>query len=222
MYSTHTHLPFVIKVRFVFETERSTTKKGRLLPSFFLCGGAGEPRARGKRTTKPRSKGAGSRGTPRRGVPLRGVSAEPCCPHHKKKEGFCLLFFVRRRRRTSRPREKNDETAEQGRRVARNAPPRGPPSGGVGGALLSPPQKKGRLLPSFFCAEAQANLAPAGIERRNRGAGRRVARNAPPRGPPSGVSAEPCCPHRKNDPDRALLRQSVQVVFSAKSVPLFR
>lgn len=26
MYSTHTHLPFVIKVRFVFETERSATR----------------------------------------------------------------------------------------------------------------------------------------------------------------------------------------------------
>ena len=67
----------------------------------------------------------------------------------------------------------------------------------TGSSPVVPTTKKGRLLPSFFCAEAQANLAPAGKERRNRGAGRRVARNAPPRGPPSGVSAEPCCPHHK-------------------------
>ena len=75
----------------------------------------------------------------------------------------------------------------------------------TGSSPVVPTTKKGRLLPSFFCAEAQANLAPAGKERRNRGAGRRVARNAPPRGPPSGVSAEPCCPHHKKKEGFCLL-----------------
>ncbi len=131
-----------------------TTKKGRLLPSFFVRGR--------RRTSRPREKndetaeqGAGSRGTPRRGVPLGGVGGALLSPPQKK-EGFCL-FFVRRRRRTSRPREKNDETAEQGA-GSRGTPRRGVPLGGVGGALLSPPEKTIWIAP--FCGRACRSFFP--------------------------------------------------------------
>ena len=115
------------------------------------------------------------------------TGSSPVVPTTKK--GRLLpSFFCAEAQTNLAPAGKERRNCGAGRRVARNAPPRGPPRGCRRSPVV-PTTKKGRLLPSFFCAEAQANLAPAGKERRNRGAraqGRRVARNAPPRGPPSG------------------------------------
>ena len=123
------------------------------------------------------------------------TGSSPVVPTTKK--GRLLpSFFCAEAQANLAPAGKERRNRGAGRRVARNAPPRGPPSG-VSAEPCCPHHKKRKAFAFFFCAEAQANLAHAGKERRNRGAGRRVARNAPPRGPPSGVSAEPCCPHHK-------------------------
>ena len=188
-----------------------TTKKRKAFAFFFLYGGAGEPRARGKRTTKPRSRAQGRAERPAEGSPFGGVGGALLSPPQKK-EGFCLLFFVRRRRRTSRPREKNDETAEQGA-GSRGTPRRGVPLRGCRRSPVVPTTKKGRLLPSFFCAEAQANLAPAGKERRNRGAGRRVARNAPPRVPLGSVGGALLSPPEKRSGSRPFAAERADCFF---------
>ncbi len=195
-----------------------TTKKRkafalRLLPSFFCAEAQANLAPAGK---ERRNRGAGrrvARNAPPRGPPS-GVSAEPCCPHHKKRKAFAFFFLCggageprARGKRTTKPRSKGAGS--------RGTPPRGVPLGGVGGALLSP-----RLLPSFFCAEAQANLAPAGKERRNRGAGRRVARNAPPRGPPSGgVGGALLSPPKKRSGSRPFAAERADRFFRKARSP---
>ena len=71
-----------------------------------------------------------------------------------------------------------------------------PATTGIAGGFSIRQKKEGFCL-LFFVRRRRRTSRPREKNDETAEQGRRVARNAPPRVPPSGVSAEPCCPHRK-------------------------